>query len=53
MEVLKSPSGVDGDDLTSTSAHQEDPIQTFSQNLEERHVWDTSTVKEKLHLSYF
>lgn len=51
--VIKSPSGVDGDDLTSTSAHQEDPIQTFSQNLEERHVWDTITVKEKLPHSIF
>lgn len=50
--VIKSPLGVDGDDLTSTSAHQEDPIQTFSQNLEERHVWDAITVKEKLPHSF-
>lgn len=44
--AFKSPSGVDGDDLTSTSAHQKDPVETLSQNLKELHVCETVTVKE-------
>ncbi len=43
---VQNASGVDGDDLTSTSAHQEDPIETFSENLKELHVWETVQVKE-------
>lgn len=41
--AVKSPSGVDSDDLTSTSTHEEDPIETFSKNLKELHVWETNS----------
>ena len=30
--------GVDGDDLTAASAHQEDPVQPLGKDLQELHV---------------
>lgn len=38
LVVELSPSRVDSDDLTSTSTHEEDPVETLSQDLEELHV---------------
>lgn len=38
LVVELSPSRVDGNDLTSTSTHEQDPVETFSQDLEELHV---------------
>lgn len=32
-------SGVDGDDLASASADKKDPVETFSEDLKELHVW--------------
>ncbi len=38
LVVELSPSRVDSDDLTSTSTHKEDPVETLGQDLEELHV---------------
>lgn len=45
-------SRVDGDDFASTSAHQEDPIETFSEHLKKLHVWETIAVKELVFFPY-
>lgn len=39
-------SRVDGDDLTTATANQENPVETFSQDLKELHVWEGAKVKE-------
>lgn len=33
------PSGINSDDFTASSAHQEDSVQAFCQNFQELHVW--------------
>lgn len=33
---------VDSNDFTATASHQEDPVQTLEENLQELHVWDGS-----------
>lgn len=33
---------VDSNDFTATASHQEDPVQTLEENLQELHVWDSS-----------
>lgn len=38
LVVELSPSRVDSNDFTSTSTHEKDPVETFSQDLEELHV---------------
>lgn len=32
--------GVDGDDFSATSSHQEDAVETLQENLQELHVWE-------------
>lgn len=34
---------IDGDDFTATAPHQEDPVQTLEENLQELHVWEESS----------
>lgn len=34
---------VDGDDFTATASHQQDPVQTLKENLQELHVWEESS----------
>lgn len=34
------------DDFTASSSYQKDPIQAFSQHLQELHIWGRRTVKE-------
>lgn len=34
---------IDGDDFTATASHQEDPVQTLEENLQELHVYKDSS----------
>lgn len=34
---------VNGDNFTATASHQEDPVQTLHENLQELHVWEDSS----------
>lgn len=47
-----SPSGVDGNDLTASSTHEEDPVETFSQDLKEFHVCMSEVKRHNLTLVY-
>lgn len=44
-EDLPKPSGVDGDDLTAPSTHQQDPVETLGEHLQELHVCEFIAVK--------
>lgn len=34
---------VNGDNFTATTSHQQDPVQTLHENLQELHVWEDSS----------
>lgn len=45
------PLRVNCDDFTATASHQEDPVQTLHENLQELHVWEDNGQGVHLHLN--
>lgn len=52
LVVELSPSRVDGNDLTSASTHEQDPVETFSQDLEELHVCVSEVKRQTLTFTW-